>query len=111
MGRVQRQVLSEQVVQYYENVANHDKFKTVSYFREQGYKSRGLYYIIKRYEEKGSSAFEPIPGRPVTVATKLLCNKVRKRLINTNNSLTETARTLGITRGSVVNIKRKLGIS
>ena len=79
MGRVQRQVLSEQVVQYYENVANHDKFKTVSYFREQGYKSRGLYYIIKRYEEKGSSAFEPIPGRPVTVATKLMCNKVRKR--------------------------------
>ena len=110
MERVKRQHLAEQVVQYYKNVANFDKFKTVSHFREQGYKRSGLYSIIKRFEERGSAQFRPLSGRPVTVATKIMCNKVKKCLINTNKSISETARALQITRGSVINIKRKLGI-
>ena len=82
----------------------------VSPCREQGYVSRGLYYMIKGFEERGRAQFRPITGRSIAVATKINCNKVRKCLINTNNSVNETPITLQISRGSVVNIKRKLKI-
>ena len=105
MTLIERQQVAKQVVQFYTEISNFNKFETVSHFKKQGLKTQNLYKILRRYEETGTHEFKRKSGRKVTVATPEMINKVKKRLVNTQNTIRDTARTLGISKTRVQDIK------
>jgi transposase len=106
----ERQQLAKRVVHFYTEIANRNKFETVSHFVREGFKKRGIYAIIYRYEKNGSAQFKPKSGRKIKVATPETVEKVRKKLENTNNSIRDTAKELGISKTRCQDIKKSLGI-
>ena len=106
----ERQELAFRVVQFYTKIAKYNKFDTISHFAKEGYGRRGLYKIIARFERSGSAMFRHKTGRKVKVATTETIENVRKSLENTNNSIRDTARALGISTIRCHDIKKSLGI-
>ena len=58
MSLAERQEVPRQVVQFYSKIANFNKFETVSHFKKQVIKSRRLYYILRRYDERVTLEFK-----------------------------------------------------
>ena len=110
MPSIERQELSKQVVHFYSKIANFNKFETVSHFRRQGFKTGRLYYILSRYEKTGTHELRPHTGRKVKVATPQMIRKVKKHLENTTNTIRDTAKTLGLSKSRVQEIKQMIGI-
>ena len=56
MKSIERQV-PNQVVQFYTEISNFNKFETTFHFEKQGFKTRKLYKILRLYEETGIHEF------------------------------------------------------
>ena len=110
MRSVERQTICKLVVQFYTQIADFDKKRTVDHFRALGEKSDTVYKIIRRFERTGSYEFKQIPKRLRPVATPQMVRKVTKFLVNTNHSVRQTALKLKIPKSTVQDIKKREGI-
>ena len=66
MKRIQRQVITNQVLHFYEE---NGMKETVRHFWAIGEKRNTIYSIINRFLRSGTSVFKPITGRKTSVAT------------------------------------------
>lgn len=71
-----------------------------------------VYYAIKRFEETGNAQDRPRTGRPLTAVTPENINKIRCRIRrNSERSMREMAKSLGINRESVrIIVRIRLGL-
>ena len=69
--------------------------------------------VIKRFEETGSTATKPIPGRKRGVRTKRLVDTIRKKLSrNPRRSIRQLAKDLQVSRRTVGRVvKKNLGLT
>ena len=111
MTLAERQEVAKQIVHFYAKIANFNKYETVSHFKKQGFKSRRLYYILRCYDDSGTHEFKRKFGPKPKVATPEMTRKVQNLLVNTSNTIRDTAKALGIPKSTVFDIKRKLGIN
>ena len=111
MTALERQAFAKRVVHFYMNFSECNKSATVKHFVKEGAKRRTVYYIIKRYEQRGTANHLPKSGRPLATETTLKTRKlVVKLLVNTNNSERDVAKKCGLTQTCVHNIKIRSGL-
>lgn len=76
--------------------------KTSDIVRTTGYSQRNVYNYVKRFKETGCVQDKPRSGRPTTVTTPEMVNKVRCRIKrNPEQSMRKMSRDLGIDEKSV----------
>src|SRR6266705_5892768 len=83
MTALEIQAFDKKVVHFYVNFSECNKSATVKHFVKEGAKRRTVYYIIKRYEQRGTANHLPKSGRPLATETTLKTRKVVKLLVNT----------------------------
>lgn len=109
MNKVQSEILSDQVCQFYINSGKNRKL-TYEVFKAQGRNYRVLWKIIKRFEERGSSEYKKPTGRPRTVLTPQNLRKIDADLRkNPKLSTRNQASHREISRRSVRNARKELG--
>jgi hypothetical protein len=82
----ERQAIAHRVVHFYAKKTDCNKLETVKHFLREGLKRRTIYDILNRFITRGTADFKPKTGRPLTVSTKNLVTKVKRKLLTTNLS-------------------------
>lgn len=103
----ERQVIANKIVQMYEKYGQKD---TIRHFLAQGEKKTTIYRLISRYQRTGSLVLGRSSGRPRSVGTAQVANRVKRKLLNTNRSIREVAQEVGINYRTVHRIKSRAGI-
>ena len=91
MTRVQREVLSQRICNFYCDAANKSVKTTVNYFKKQNIPQNTVYCILKTYLRYGTTKDLPRSGRPVKLSTKDLNRLVK----SANNRCAPSQRKLG----------------
>ena len=103
MKRSESEAFAKRVVHYYENAEHFNRLLTVKHFAEEGHRNTSIYRSI-------SMSLFRISGRPITVSTKKVVNKVKRLLISeTDVSIRKGCLRTGITKISFMRIKSKCG--
>lgn len=110
MSREKYQFRAEVICQFFED-HHHDKLVTLKHFQQQNVPTRSIHRVIKRYLERQTATFKPIPGSQPTVNTSVFQKAVLKKVKkNPSVSVRELANDLDTSTRTIVNAKNVLGI-
>jgi hypothetical protein len=107
MTTILRELMCKKILQFYKE---NGKLGTVRHFLAEGEKRSTIYRIIKRYETEGIEELKRGSGRKAWVATPEVVKKVKRQLVNTNRSVREVGRKVGIHWTTVQKIKERYEI-
>lgn len=107
MSLNERQVIAKKIVQYFEKFGLKD---TIRHFIAQGEKKSTIYGTVSRYQRTGTSVFGEKCGRNRSVSTEQVSKTVKRKLLNTNKSIRQVAKEVGISYTTAHNIKRRAKI-
>jgi hypothetical protein len=101
-----------ELCRYHKNHAYSDKKKTWNFFKKEEIQKTNVYHCIKMYKEPDDVGYKKSSGRPVTVATPKVRNKIKKIFTKHPSTLTRiAAQQVNMSQSSSNKIKlHKLGI-
>ena len=86
MERLKQQHITEEIFQFHENIARGVKLVTFRYFVGQGKEKSYIYIHLRKFRERGSAKFIPHTGRPKSLSSEKVAEKVRKHFIKNPSS-------------------------
>lgn len=110
MARQVTQSLYDTMVSFFQNF-DFDRKHTIEHFLEQGISRRLIQRVLQRFSNDGSVSLKPIPGRPRTVVTPGLVQKVKRRYIkHPSVSERQVAKSCKVNRSAVQRSKKQSGM-